>query len=574
MNYYDLVNPYSDDCLARIGGRFLNVLSDKGVLGSMFSPGNFDALPLVAKHGLGAKIIHAVLARTAPDRDAVIDDHRSLTYEDMNAEINRVAHYLRDEFDVGPGSKVLIMMENRAEYLVTWMALNRLEASPVHTSYGLKPDELTYQVKDSEGTVILVSERSASSALAVRDEIDTPLSVIGVEDLGEEDVHDYHQAIQSYPDTFPDVESTDERTENIVYTSGTTGDPKGASRQLETPDEFLSEIGFVSEGLGLLEKLPMSAGDRQLIVTPVYHSAGQFLSLIQMVLAGTVYLRPDFEARDTLEKLSEWDINNVFLVATLIRRILNLPDDVLEANPTPELRGMMFSAAPFPQNLRERTIDQFGASTVHELYGATELGLITHIDGNEMLERPGSVGQPLKGQEVKIMDDDGEEVPPQEVGKVCVRNEEIMEGYLGKDEDIELKGWYTLDDLGYMDEDDYLYLTGRARDMVITGGVNVYPVQIENVLEQHDNIKDIAVIGVPHEEWGEMLVAYAVPENEPLDVADVEAYAADNLHKAKRPKEWISIDELPRTSTGKIKKKNLEERYETPEQEASPVGEH
>jgi acyl-CoA synthetase (AMP-forming)/AMP-acid ligase II len=457
------------------------------------------------------------------------------------------------------------MMENRSEYLVTWMALNRLEASPVHTSYGLKPGELEYQVEDSEGSVIVTSDRSVDTARQVRKDHFPSLSLVCVADNPPEDVRDYHSAITNFPNRFPTVEDTGDKTENIVYTSGTTGDPKGASRQLETPDELLQEIGFISEGLGLLEKLPMSTGDRQLIVTPVYHSAGQFLSLIQMVLAGTVYLRPQFEARDTIEKLSEWDINNVFLVATLIRRILDLPESVLDANPTPELKGMMFSAAPFPQPLRERTIERFGAETVHELYGATELGLITHIQGTDMLERPGSVGQPLKGQKVKVMDDDGNELPPNEVGKICVQNEEVMEGYLGREqesEEIKIEGWYTLDDLGYMDEDGYLYLTGRARDMVITGGVNVYPVQIENIIEQHENVKEISVIGVPHDEWGEMLVAYVVPEEDELDVAELEGFARDNLHKAKVPKEWITLDELPRTDTGKIRKKELEERYE------------
>lgn len=563
MNYLDFINPLSDDCLPRIAGRFVKVLYEKNALGSVLTTNYFKVLPLIAKQGLATKVLHEVLARTVPDRKAVVDDHRSITYEEMNDEINRVAHFLRDQYGVSPGNKVLIMMENRSEYLVTWIALNRLNASPVHTSYGLKPKELTYQVKDSEGNLVVTSAESIDTATTVQKDINGDLSLVCVDENAS--VTNYHERITNYPTTYPESEDTNVRSENIVYTSGTTGDPKGAARELETPQDFLSKVGFISEALGLLDKLPMEAGDRQLIVTPIYHSAGQFLSLIQMVLAGTVYLRPKFEARDALEKLSEWDINNVFLVATLIRRILDLPDEVLEDNPTDELKGMMFSAAPFPQTLRERTIEQFGSEVVHELYGATELGLITHIRGDEMLERPGSVGKPLAGQKIKIFDGDGEELPSGEVGRVAVQNEEVMEGYLGKErgiDEISIKGWYTLDDLGYIDEDGYLYLSGRARDMVITGGVNVYPVEIENVLEDHNEVGEVAVIGVPHEEWGEMLVAYVVPSDDTVDFDELEDHARSNLHKAKVPKEWNTVDTLPRTNTGKIRKNELEEHYE------------
>lgn len=566
MKYTDIINPFSDDCVPRILGRFFHMLYEKGALPALFTTNHFNTLPVLFKHGLGTKVLHQILAGTVPDRTAVVDDHRSITYEEMNREINQFARFLMDKYDIGPQSKVLLMMENRSEYLIAWLALARIDASPVHTSYGLKPDELTYQVEDSDGEVIVTSEESVSVASQVKENISRDVSIVCVDDTDEVDnVTVLGDRLEQYPDEFPDFEATDAKSENIVYTSGTTGDPKGAARELETPEGILSKIGFISEVLGLLDKLPMANGDRQLIVTPVYHSAGQFLSLIQMVLAGTVYLRPKFDARDTLESLSEHNINNVFLVATLVRRILDLPDEILEANPTEDLKGMIFSAAPFPQTLRERTIEQFGAKPVHELYGATELGLITHIRGDEMLERPGSVGRPLAGQKVRILNDDGNELPTGEVGKVAVQNEEIMEGYVGKEQatqEIIIDDWYTLDDLGYLDEDGYLYLSGRARDMVITGGVNVYPVEIENVLEDHPSVNEVAVIGVPHDEWGEMLVGYVVPESDNVDFEALESYARDNLHNAKVPKEWFTIDSLPRTQTGKIKKNTLEERYE------------
>ncbi|MFB6346454.1 MAG: AMP-binding protein, partial [bacterium] len=480
MRTLDLFNPMSDDCLARILGRFVKVFYSKGALSSVFSAPYSKILPLVREHGLNAKTIHEIHSYSVPDRLAVVDDHRSVTYSEFNSEINQTARFLQDRYDIGPGSKVLIMMENRAEYLSTWIALSRLNASPVHTSYGLKPDELTYQVQDSEGNLIVTSEESVSTASTVRDQINDDLSIICVDETSDfDDVTTLGNHLDNYETDYPEIRETETKPENIVYTSGTTGNPKGASRELETPDDLLSRLGFVSEALGLLDKIPMGVGARQLIVSPIYHSAGQFLSLIQMILAGTVYLRPKFKARDTLEKLSQWKINNVFLVATMIRRILDLPDEVLDENPTDELEGMMFSAAPFPQTLRERTIEQFGEKTVHELYGATELGLITHIRGDEMLEKPGSVGQPLAGQEVKVFDDEGNELPPNEVGRIGVKNEEIMEGYLGKEQglnDLLIGDWYTLDDLGYLEsvrverygDDDLAFIEGGAAAETVT----------------------------------------------------------------------------------------------------------
>jgi acyl-CoA synthetase (AMP-forming)/AMP-acid ligase II len=553
---------------------------DKGMIDPSLQTDYLEIMRTIFGEGFGLGVIPKLVSCSQPDLDAVVGEHRTLTYEEFNDEINRVANVFMEKYGVGPGSKVLLMMENRTEYLCSWLALSRIDASAVHASYRLTEDELKYQIEHSQGNLIVTSDGSLPTVLSTREELTgRTLKVISVDDVdGQSNVSEYHQLIADANDSYPEVRG-DHEPENIVYTSGTTGKPKGASRDLNTPGELLDKLGLFSELSGLLEVLPVECGDRQLIVTPVYHSAGQAFSFIQMAMSGTIFLRPKFDARDAVEKLDEWDINNTVLVPTLIRRILNLPDEVLDQYSFEALRGIVVTAAPFPQELRETAIERFGADKIHELYGATELGLITHIDGNGMLDRPKSVGKPLPGQEVKIINDDGEEADTGEVGEVFVRNEEVMEGYLDNEEATEniLDGdWMTCEDLGYFDEDGYLYLTGRARDMVITGGVNVYPVEVENAINRHDDVDESAVIGVDDPEWGERLIGFVVPDDEEVDFDDLDVFARENLHRAKVPKEWYAIDEFPRTDTGKILKRELEERYEdgdfdVEEFEQSPV---
>jgi long-chain acyl-CoA synthetase len=243
----------------------------------------------------------------------------------------------------------------------------------------------------------------------------------------------------------------------------------------------------------------------------------------------------------------------------MIRRLVELPTSL----PTPELRALISGASEFPEALRRAAIDRFGAPVIHDFYGATELGWVTLIDGTEMLARPGSVGRPLPGQAVAILDRSGRELPVGETGLVYVRNEQTMSGYLGdaKATDETRRGaWITVEDLGRVDRDGYLYISGRERDMVKSGGVNLYPVEIEEVIGQHPNVRDVAVIGLPDPEWGERLAAVVVPRGD-LDPPDVEAFARERLASVKVPKEWHVVDELPRNPTGKTLKRELRERY-------------
>ena len=227
-------------------------------------------------------------------------------------------------------------------------------------------------------------------------------------------------------------------------------------------------------------------------------------------------------------------------------------------------------AAPFPHELRLRAMSRFPQTTICDAYGATELGIITIINEQEMRERPGSVGRALAAQEIGIFSEDGRRLGPGEVGLIRVRNQQMMQEYLDNPEataDIASGGWMTVEDLGYLDADGYLFLAGRERDMVISGGVNIYPVEIEDALGSHPAVADVAVIGAPDEAWGERLVGFVVFEpGQAMEVGELERFARQKLTSYKVPREWYFVDVaegIPRNPTGKILKRQLRERLAT-----------
>jgi len=512
------------------------------------------------RDGLNLRTLHSIRASAHPKRPCIVDAHRCLTWRQTDEAVNRLANALLQRFPGTTRAPVAIAMENRAEYLLAWFAQMRLGAPCVHAGHSATADELEFLLQHSGARLVLASASCEPVACAVRDRrpdlglvvasADAP-SLPGTLSWGELT----RGASVDHPPSPRAGLLHATGSENVVYTSGTTGRPKGTVRD------------FARYGLRqlscILERLPMTDGAPHLVVAPLHHSSAQVFALLATALGSTVYVRPRFDPLDALEQLDRHRIQSVAMVPTMIRRVLDLPREVHARHPLPELRALVSCAAPFPIPLRERAIARFGASAVHDFYGATELGWVTLIDGTEMRRHPGSVGRPLPDQEVRIVDDEGRDVPPGCAGRVYVRSGQLMSGYLRDNaatRESSLGGWRTVDDLGRVDADGHLYIVGRARDMIITGGVNVYPAEVESVLLQHPSVRDVAVLGVPDEQWGERVVAAVVPAGA-FDPAEIEAFARAKMSAAKVPRRWETVDELPRNETGKVLKRVLRERF-------------
>jgi fatty-acyl-CoA synthase len=517
---------------------------------------------VLASEGLHVGAVHKLHALLHPERLALVDDDRALTYAEAEAEIERLTSALTDRLGAGPGLPVMLMMQNRVEYILLWMALIRVGAPVVHASWRQTADELVYQLKHSSARIVF-ADASARKAVesATTSAANDDLVVISLDEpFG---TGHYQDLLSTLPSSvaLPSVRPVerpgagDETSGNIVYTSGTTGRPKGALRDL-------TAFGLV-EFFRILERLPVEAGDRHLIVAPLYHSGAQVFAMMHAALGATMFIASKFEAEATLAQLCRERIHSIFLVPTMLKEILELPPDVHAAHRPRALRAIVCGAAPFVEALRIRAIARFGVDVVHDFYGATELGWVTLIDGNEMLAKPGSVGRPLAGQRLCIMDHDGHKQPAGATGLIYVRNSQTMAGYLGHaaaTTQLQRQGWTTVEDLGYVDDDGYLYVVGRARDMVITGGVNVYPAEVEEALAHHEAVADVAVVGIEDETYGEALVAFVVLRR-PIAPHELEAYARQRLSSYKVPRRWHVLDALPRNPTGKVLKHELAARF-------------
>lgn len=340
----------------------------------------------------------------------------------------------------------------------------------------------------------------------------------------------------------------------IVYTSGTTGKPKGANRSWK-------KTGFESVA-DMIYQVGMRADDRHLVVCPLYHSAAPAFVAIMMSLGATIVLMNHFEPEKALEIIARERITCTLMVPTMLVRITHLPAEVLAAHDTSSLRWVMSGAAPLSTDTARRFMEQFGPK-LWNFYGSTETGLVTLAGPDDHVSRPGTIGRGLRGNEIRLLDDGAHEIKPGQIGELFARNSTMISGYHRNEEatrDAQRAGFFSVGDMARVDADGFYYLESRKHDMVISGGVNIYPREIEDHLHTHPAILDAAVIGLPDPEWGETLAAFIVLRTgHTLSAAEVVEYCRAHLADYKRPRKVTFLHELPRNPTGKVLKRELRE---------------
>ena len=495
-------------------------------------------------------------AAAHPDKEAIVEygigGVRRLSWGELDATINRLAHALSTRGVTG-GKHVALMLPNCAEYLIAQQALARLGATAVQIGYRLKPAEIAYILDNSSPTATLVHAEYAAAMRDARAQTGKggPVIVCGGE---APDADEWDRALAAAsPDAPPRVRGGDGGGV-IVYTSGTTGKPKGANRSwrktgLESVADMILQVG-------------MRADDRHLVVCPLYHSAAPAFVAIMWSLGATIVLQTHWDPEKALATIERERITSTMMVPTMFIRLCALPKETLAKYNTKSLRWMMSAAAPLSTDTARRTMEQFGP-VLWNFYGATETGLVTLAGPRDHLSRPGTIGRALRGNEIRLLDDAGHEVAPGQVGELFARNPTLISGYHGNEDatkSLGRDGFFSVGDCGRVDADGYYYLESRKSDMVISGGVNIYPREIEDHLSTHPAILEAAVVGVPDAEWGESLRAFVVVrDGQNLSEQDDIEYCRRELADYKRPRKVTFLAELPRNLTGKVLKRDLRE---------------
>jgi long-chain acyl-CoA synthetase len=497
----------------------------------------------------------------------IISGERRRGHPEIADRVARIASGLH-QLGVGQGASVCILMRNDIAFIEAAYAAMRLGAYGVPVNWHFKPEEIKYVLEDSQTSVLI---GHADMLHALRGVIPADVTVLSVP-TPPEIVERYRidRDLLATPDFAVDLETSIARhapydgpavpqPPNMIYTSGTTGHPKGVRRLAPTPEQALASERMRTLIYGLKQ------GIRSLLPGPLYHSAPNSFGLRSGRLGGALVLMPRFEPEEFLRLIDEQKIDTIFMVPTMFIRLLKLPEAVRRKYDVSSLRHIVHAAAPCPADAKRAMIEWWGP-IITEYYGSTEAGALTFATSDDALNRPGTVGRVLDGVELRFQGDDGGVVAQGEIGEIYSRAADqpdfIYHNKPEKRAEVERDGFITSGDVGYIDQDGYVFVCDRKRDMVISGGVNIYPAEIEAALHAVPGVHDCAVFGIPDEEFGEALMAVVEPQpGVTLEIADIRRQLKTSLADYKVPKHVEIHRALPREDSGKIFKRRLRDPY-------------
>ena len=480
-----------------------------------------------------------------PHEIALIDERGSLSFERVHRRSNALAHAFA-EMGIGYGDGVGIMCRNHRGFVEATLAAAKLGASALYLNTMFAGPQLA-EVTRREGPKVLVYDEEFTGLLEGVD--GSVARVVGWSDGDAPGEPTLEQLIAGGDES--DLKPPPDKPRFVILTSGTTGTPKGAQRS--SPDGLLAMAA-------LIERIPYRARETMVIAAPLFHSWGFFHFVISLPTASTMVLRRRFDPEDTLLAVQESRAQVLAAVPVMIQRILQLPEETLARYDLSSLRITALSGSALPGELATAWMDRFG-DTVYNLYGSTEVAYATVATPADLRAAPGTAGRPPRGTIVRLYDDAGREVPRGEVGRIFVGNEMSFEGYTGGGGKEAIDGLLSSGDVGHIDPAGRLFIDGRDDEMIVSGGENVFPREVEDLLADHEAVVEAAVIGVEDEEFGQRLKAFVVlGEEGQVSEDDLKAHVKANLASYKAPREVEFLDELPRNATGKILKRELRER--------------
>jgi acyl-CoA synthetase (AMP-forming)/AMP-acid ligase II len=488
-------------------------------------------------------------SRRTPNKIALAEGDRQLSYTQLVDRINQVSTAALHDLQLNKGDHVALFAPNCLEFIEIVCGLAAIGCPVAMVPPGVSPREVAHICNDSGAKVLFVHANFEELARSADLRSVERFVVIN---------NDYDEWRGRAQANEPDVALLESDVFCIPYTSGTTGNPKGCllSHRARTTAFYAMAVEFGC----------YSPDDRALAIAPLYHGAGFAFAMAPIFFGGFCQILPSYDSEQVLRLVSEMELTNIFMVPTYFHRMFSLEPAVLNKYQPKSLKAIISGAAPLLQDTKETIVDYFGDGLLFETYGSTEGGFVTDLRPADQLRKERCVGQAFPNTQVRVLDDEGNDVAQGEVGEVHGLSTTHFNGYWGMPDATEScfnGAWLAVGDMGRFDEEGYLYLVDRKKDVIISGGVNVYPREIEEILQSHPAMLEVAVIGVADAEWGEAVKAVMVlGDGQNVSQDELLSYCRERLAKYKLPKYFSRVDALPRNSAGKVLKGELRTQEE------------
>ncbi|MCI0850143.1 MAG: long-chain-fatty-acid--CoA ligase [Chloroflexi bacterium] len=502
-------------------------------------------------------------AREHADEEFAVEGDRTISYREAAVQVNKLANALVGA-GLQVGDRIAVLSKNSIEYAMLYYACSKAGIAPVPLNYRLVAREWAYIVNDSGAKMLIAAGELAGAIDEVRGELSSVDRFVGIQTGDIEGWEDFGSWVADQPETPPEIADRITEDDDVyqMYTSGTTGHPKGAVITHAALSAQLSQVTML---------IRIEAGQRGLIVVPMYHAAGAVTTFVTVYWGGCLYVQPDFNPAEVVRALDEERVGTVTLVPAMLQAMLVMVPDVAKRE-YKDLRQITYGASPIAEETLRKAMGVFKCDFA-QAYGMTETtAVLTYLfpadHRRAVKEDPGlllSAGRPVAGTQLRIVDEDDKPVPHGTIGEIIGRGPQLMRGYwnLADESAQALKGgWMHTGDAGVMDGDGYIYVQDRVKDMIVSGGENVYPRAVEEVIFQHPAVADTAVIGVPDAQWGETVKAIVVlREGETATGDEIMDFCRGKLGGFERPRSVDFIAELPRNPTGKVLKRELREPF-------------
>jgi acyl-CoA synthetase (AMP-forming)/AMP-acid ligase II len=523
--------------------QLLKTLLDTGMFEPVRPDKTLRSLAVLRRWGPTAAAAYMGSAIRYPDRTALVDERGSLTFRELHLRTNSLAHEL-DSAGIAEGDAVAIMCRNHRGFIEATVACAKLGAGALFLNTAFAGPQITDVLARENPLAVIYDEEFAE---LVGDGARQRLRFVAWSDPGSGGADPtLEELIARGSDA--DLAPPAEKGRVVILTSGTTGAPKGAARK--QPDS-------IEPAGALFSKIPLRARETTMIAAPMFHSWGFAHFTLGLPLSSTLILQRRFDPEQTLRAVSQHRARALVLVPVMLQRILELDPDTIARYDVSCLKVIALSGSALPGELAIRAMDLFG-DVLYNLYGSTEVAWATIATPKDLRAAPGTAGKPPMGTIVKLLDAKGREVAQGEGGRIFVANEMMFDGYTGGGGKEIVRGLMSTGDVGRFDSEGRLFVDGRDDEMIVSGGENVFPREVEDLLAGHDAIEDVAVVGVADKEFGQRLKAFVVARNgAKLTEEAVKAYVKENLARYKVPREVVFLAELPRNATGKVLKREL-----------------